>query len=78
MTTDLDPIQAAEEALDEGAKPPEILRRFGMEAARQRKLKALLNVMHGFDPGSAAMSLGLWAAELVDEGHLVPRDRDGD
>lgn len=75
---DHDVIQAAEEALEDDARPPQVLRRHGMEAVRQQRLGELLRLMEDHDPGWGALAVGKWAAELVDDGQLVPRGDDGD
>lgn len=68
------PIRQVVDALDHGTDPREVLQRFGMEAVRGRRLGELLRLLEDFDATWGAATMGRWAADLVDAGHLVPRD----
>lgn len=76
--TDHGAIRRAEEALDGGADPREILQRFGQQGVRERRLGDLLALLEDYDPGYGAAAVGRWTAELVDTGWLVPGDGGGD
>lgn len=64
-----DPIQGAEEALDGGARPYSVVRRFAEGARSHGRLQELDTLLHQYDQATGRMALYDWMLENAPERH---------